>query len=457
MPRNDNAHWEERGSKGASTARHPDRFVKEHAAPLLFNRTREGKGRHSEIASEQVFWEKCPKLALKSVSLDGFRLTDWFPRAPGVFWSPYGIDHRRYADSRRVQTDPELGPIYKPDMKMSLIESGGIGTIRLRPRRIDNTDCWLATALTGPQCAGGIPLAFPDALLQNGRVDWGDTVSLRGQVRFLHDAGLEATGAAVHHAPPVLVFVEEVKRLPKSKQSNVPIVITPVVLFNDGESSSPIKVDRGWDGEFGYTFVQCAAGSDHELDGAAVWVEKYATKHGGRIITNFDEQRPILADAPLSYQRLVKKTYDRTIIEHLHFNGTKLADRIDRVEEVMSVNVTLGDGTVIHGDFVVANSIKESFNRVKDSSTDPKLKAALQQLSSQVGALVAKLDPDNAQKAADALDTLTKEAARPKPRREWWELSLKGIKEAATAVRDIGKPVIETVAMVAPLLAAASS
>ena len=51
------------------------------------------------------------------------------------------------------------------------------------------------------------------------------------------------------------------------------------------------------------------------------------------MITNFDERRPLLADAPLSYQRLVNGTYDRLIIEHLTYNGNKLADKIDRVEK----------------------------------------------------------------------------------------------------------------------------
>jgi hypothetical protein len=177
----------------------------------------------------------------------------------------------------------------------------------------------------------------------------------------------------------------------------------------------------------------------------------------GRVITNFDERRPLLSDAPLSYQRLVEKTYERTIIENLYFNGTKLADRIDHVGGIMSVSVSLGDGTIIHGDFIVANSIKDSFNRVKESSTSGKLKDTLQKLSSEVGALIDKLDSDSAQKAADALEVVTKEAIRSKPRREWWEMGLKGLSEAAAAVRDIGKPVIETVAALTPLLTEASS
>ena len=65
-----------------------------------------------------------------------------------------------------------------------------------------------------------------------------------------------------------------------------------------------------------YTFVQCIAGADSELDAAGEWITKYAEKFSGRIITNFDEQRPMLSNAPLSYQKLVARTYDKAVFNH---------------------------------------------------------------------------------------------------------------------------------------------
>ena len=50
-----------------------------------------------------------------------------------------------------------------------------------------------------------------------------------------------------------------------------------------------------------------------------------------------------------------------------------------------------------------------------------------------------------------------REAARRNPRREWWELSLEGLKDAAASVKDIGQPVIDTVKMLVPLLINASA
>ena len=438
MARRVKSTWNDRKMRGAIRADQPDRFIAQHTAPLFFHRTSPAVGSEATFTTEEEFWSRCDQLPLGSVCLKSFRLSEWFPRTPGVYWSKRGVSIREQTELERMQEDPKLGPFFNPRCKGALIEGGGIGTVRLRPRRIDGTDCWLATAVAGMQCAGGVPLAIPDAIVRDERIRWGERVDLKGQVRFLQDAGLDEIAAHVHHAMPLIVFVNQVQGLTIRHGSDEPIVLSPVVLFS-GSSGEYY--------DFNYTFVQCAAGSDHELDMASEWVQLYAEKHGGRIVTNFDEQRPMLADAPLSFQRLVKKNYERTIIEHLHFNGNKLADRIDQVvqEEVMSVNVTLGNGTVVHGDIVVANSIRDSFNRVNESMRNDELKEALQRLASQVGELIPHLDSEGAKRAADDLDTLTKEVSREQPRRQWWELSLNGLKEAATAVKEIGQPVLESV------------
>src|SRR5262249_40394949 len=127
------------------------------------------------------------------------------------------------------------------------------------------------------------------------------------------------------------------------------------------------------------------------------------------------------------------------------------------VGDVMSVNVTLGDGTVVHGDLVVAGSINESFNRAKQVAGDGQLRELLQRLASQVGAILEKLEPDQAKRAADDLETLTKEAQRQTPRLQWWELSLNGLKDAAQSVAAIGAPVVETVKLLLPLFPGLSS
>jgi hypothetical protein len=460
MNKTQDSHWRNLARVTRLTARNPARFIVQHIAPLLYGWAQKRPGtspRDRAFNSDEQFWHAAPSLPFSTVELQQFRLLDWFPRAPGVYHSRQAVKVRESRWDRGAVQDPDLGLIVPPGSKMDLIEEGGVGTIRLQPRRIESTDYWLTTAVTDIQCAGGVPVAIPDQLVSPGHFDWGDTVTVRGKVRTLTDFGLEDSAKSVHHAAPLLVVAESVKRSSSSEQSSNPVLLTPVVLFSDSDQRDEIR-NHDWRGEFGYSFVQVPPpGPEQSLDAAEEWLTLYASKHGGKVITNFDQLHPFLADAPLSYQRLVKGTYDRTIIENVYFSGHKLADQIDRVENVMSVSVTLGDGSVVHGDLVVANSIRDSFNRAKEVSGSDELRALLERLSSQVGSMLEKLDAEEAKKTADALETLTKEATREKPRREWWELSLKGLTDAAKSVKEIGQPIIETARLLGPILTQLSS
>jgi hypothetical protein len=335
MARSASIPWEELGARAAVEARRPEEFIRQHVSPLFFRDTRPADGNHERFDSDKAFWSRSGSFHLASIRLTKFRLSDWFPRAPGVYWSEYGIEARELTWAGDAANDPKLGRIFSPESKMTLIEQGGIGTIRLRPRRIDDTDCWLATAVSGRQCAGGIPLALPHSFLQEAKTAWGDTVTIHGQIRFLQDAGLDDAAASVHHASPIIVFVDKIESLPRRKQSTPPITITPVVLFERGQDDESPRRRRLRN--LGYTFVQCVAGAKNGINEAAEWLGSYAEKFDGQVITNFDERCPTLADAPLSYQRLVEKKYDRTIIERLYLNdGAKFAEKIDRVEAVVT-------------------------------------------------------------------------------------------------------------------------
>jgi hypothetical protein len=335
---------------------------------------------------------------------------------------------------------------------MSLIEDGGIGTIRLRPKRIDGADCWFATALTGAECHSGIPLAIPDTVLRQAGISWGDHVDILGRVRFLQDAGLHDPASSVHHARPLIVFVDELRGV-KSRQAPGPVVIAPVALFE------PTTSHHDRDGEAQYTFVQVAAGLDSELDAAGEWIEKYAGKYAGRVLTNFDEQRPMLADAPLSYQRLVARTYDRTVIER--FDGNIRADRIDAVIHTSSVaqysgavhmghNINVGGSAIINIDSTLTNVSQTIGN---SSGLDASQKSQLQSL---VESLRADLDTlknthtDEAKAIAEALEKAVASASKPAPerKRSLLTLSAKGLKDAAELVKDVTPNILATATLI---------
>lgn len=445
--------WQENGARVAVRAFSPGRFIDQYLSPLLFRHT-ESRGEMrdlKEITSEEQFWRESANVLFEAVRLSGFRLTDWFPRAPGVYWSRRAREVREMVWSGGSNTDAQLGEYYSPESKMGLIEDGGIGTIRLRPRRIDGEDCWLATALTGTVCHCGVPLAIPDRVLRDSGVDWGRRVILQGRVRFLQDAGLEDTAAGVHHAQPLIVFVDELKGL-ATRPLEEPIVIAPVALFDSRDNFDEPQ----------YTFVQCSAGLESELDDATDWIEKYAAKYAGRLITNFDEQRPVLADAPLSYQRLVAKTYDRTVIER--FAGTIKVGRIDRLiqESVttygdvqMGHRIKVGGSAIINIDSVLSN-VTQTIGTAAglDATQKTQLEALVQSLKADLDKLKAS-HADESKEIADALGKAIAHAAKPPQERKQslLQLSAKGLKEAAELVKDAAPNILTTATLIAKFIA----
>jgi hypothetical protein len=353
----------------------------------------------------------------------------------------------------RPENDSELGLIYTPESKMGLIEGGGIGTIRLRPRNIDGTLCWFATAVKNGHCHVGIPLAIPSAIIQQSGAEWGDVVNVKGHVRFLHDAGLDDVARELRDVRPILVVVDTLEAV-AARGSVEPIIITPVALFQaNGDEYQRSK----------YSFVQCAAGSDSELDHATQWIEKYSSKHSGHIITNFDEQRPILADAPLSYQRLVDKTYDKSFIKE--FTGTMVVtERIDKLVHEQNTflgEIKMGHNINVNGPAVIAidstlNNVSQTIGSAQGLDTEQKseLEAMIQSLRTQLDTIKAT-HSDEANEIANAAEKAIAHASKPPKERKksMLELSAKGLKDAAETVKDIAPNILATAGLIAKFLA----
>ena len=447
--------WKKNGARAATWAGQPWLFIRQHLSPLLWTGTNRGPNvrDYKEITSEEQFWGEDGDIIYGAVRLKGFRVTDWFPRTPGVYWSEHAQWARRHVWSGESHADAVLGRYYSPEGKMSLIEEGGVGTIRLRPRKIDGEDCWLATALTGIECHRGIPLAIPDTLLRQRQVSWGDRAVLEGRTRFLEDAGLDDTAAYVHHARPLIVFVESIEGI-AVRHTPEPIIISPVALFEPTNESRP-RYEAAQ-----YTFVQCAAGIENELDAAVDWIQKYATRYEGRVITNFDQQRPSFANAPLSYQRLVTRTYDRAMIQN--FDGTIRVDRIDQLIQASTVTQNYEEVHMGHnisaGGSAIINIDSQLTSVTQTLSTAPGLNGAQKsELEALVQALKADLDrlkashTDEVKEITDSLEKIVVNASKPPQERKkgLLQLAVNGLKDAAELVKDVAPSVLTVAGQIA--------
>jgi len=66
------------------------------------------------------------------------------------------------------------------------------------------------------------------------------------------------------------------------------------------------------------------------------------------------------------------------------------------------------------------------------------------------------LPQEKAEQVARDLQTLVAEESSKKPRKQWWQLSIEGLKKTAKDVGEIGKPVLELVAKIVLILVAIS-
>lgn len=135
------------------------------------------------------------------------------------------------------------------------------------------------------------------------------------------------------------------------------------------------------------------------------------------------------------------------MLEELKLSRTK-----EKGSTMTKNEIKLGDGTIIYGDFVTANSIKSSFNRITDSGIPIELKEILTALTKAIAKMVELLPEEKAQKVTQDLEVLTSEAISKAPRKQWVSLSVEGLKQAAKNVGEIGKPVLTLVAQILPLL-----
>ena len=243
--------WQESGARSAVRAQRPVMFIEQHIRPLLIGNTIAPRGARETDTynSEDSFWNTASTDALLySVNLERFRITNWFPRAPGVYWSHEAEVARNNIYIHQQEHDPRLGAYYKPQDKMGLIENGGIGSVRLRPRRVDGEYCWLGTAVSGNVCHAGVPVAIPEALLDKTSIEWGECVNVRGRVRYLQDAGLDDIASSVHHARPLIIFVESLEGV-ASHDFYENLTISPTVLLQVTPQSKEERAKRwlrGW-------------------------------------------------------------------------------------------------------------------------------------------------------------------------------------------------------------------
>lgn len=111
-------------------------------------------------------------------------------------------------------------------------------------------------------------------------------------------------------------------------------------------------------------------------------------------------------------------------------------------------------GSYVEGSVVIAQTIQDSFNTLAQSNVDKEIRDCMEQLLAQVRDIAAKAPPPDALNLTKSAQRVTDEITRREPQRKFYELSVEGLKDAAKAVGEVGKPILETAGKLLPLLVA---
>lgn len=119
-----------------------------------------------------------------------------------------------------------------------------------------------------------------------------------------------------------------------------------------------------------------------------------------------------------------------------------------------SQNITI-TGSTINGSVVAAKTIQDCFNSLRISQADEPVRVLLEQLLNEIKSLNNKVPSDQAKHVetmASRADTLIAESKKEMPDPAWYQISIKGIVDAATALGNISSPVIDVITQLTPLL-----
>jgi hypothetical protein len=148
--------------------------------------------------------------------------------------------------------------------------------------------------------------------------------------------------------------------------------------------------------------------------------------------------------------------------DKLTANGP-LAGRWVRLENVQRrINIELENYAIRKGATVINQqggvnvinygTIDNSFNTFQRSNPDTDLTDAMKRLHDQVKDLLKQLPADQAQQAQTDLETLTEQAAKPKPNSDVLRITGEGLIKAATNIAAMATPIATTVKVVLGLL-----
>jgi hypothetical protein len=255
--------------------------------------------RYRTYKDNQAFWEDSLKgshFEEMEVHLEGFHLTEWLPSAPGRYFTQEAIKSRAEATEFFDSGLQEYNPYGKAGMVL-----GGIGSLRIGEKLIDNVPTHFLGASSSGISHQGIPVAMNTVQYRNTiepiKTHGGCIANLTGSLRLL------PTSLSIiqynREVPKFCFFVKDLELLAPSSQND--LLTSVAIMFpsgnptdyneknplyhKDGYTTSMIKM---------WSFCSFNPSKRGDLTSAVNWLKDYAARHSRLvnppILSNFDEQ-----------------------------------------------------------------------------------------------------------------------------------------------------------------------
>lgn len=251
------------------------------------------------------------------IILERFHVTDWFPRAPGLYYTPDAMAaredanyhlHQALGDSPfrdQARAGGEKRPandytaVYTPEGKLSMLQ-GGIGSIRLQTIKINGESHWFMTATSDGVGHTGVPIAIPSRFygpLLGPIYDFGAVcATIQGELEFIPDPFSRLFDNTVM-VPRLYVRVTGLEAT-HAKQVNL-ATSAAVSFVSDYEGEAGLYVSY-------VTFRPDVPGS---FEKAMSWMKTQYVEgeYRGRIITDFDQTQTIFPEARLPLAKVMDR------------------------------------------------------------------------------------------------------------------------------------------------------
>jgi hypothetical protein len=186
---------------------------------------------------------------------------------------------------------------------------------------------------------------------------------------------------------------------------------------------------------------------------------KYAGINQSAVLAAFDASEQITA--PATRQNLINRYQGARLQVWRKIEDYQIRRATSRLVAITEINAGVLNvkNTIINGNSGIVNIAEMMIdvtntvtNNMEKSSLTDDVKVLMKELTDQITAISSEIDPKQAQRLGSDLQSLSNEMAQAEPRQAWYELSIKGLKDAAETVGEIALPIISTLQKIAPLL-----